>query len=134
MGMAKMTAAEALSAQLASIPKYLRPKDEAAYRLMCETAAALEPDGGGHAAGLVATIYQMSGVAGGYGDAHPPRSVKFPADHHLHLDCGNEWYWISANLDAEGPQGPVRIGLLIDMLRIRVVSKAVQAEAGWSDA
>ncbi len=56
------------------------------------------------------------------------------ADHRLHLDCGNEWYWISANLEAEGPHGTVKIGLLIDMLRIRVVSKAVQADAGWSDA
>lgn len=132
--MTKMTAAQALTAQLQSIPTYLQPKDPAVFQLMCETAAGLSPTGGSAAAGLAATIYQMSGAAGGYGDAHPPTSVSFPADHRLHLDCGNEWYWISCNLEAEGPNGPVRIGLLIDMLRIRVVSKAVQAQAEWSDA
>jgi len=131
--MAKMTAAQALSAQLASIPAYLQPRDQAAFKLLRGTAARISPTGGSYAAGVAATIYQMSGAAGGYGDLHPPTAVNFPADHHLHLDCGNEWYWISCNLEAQGPDGPVKIALLIDMLRIRVVSKAVQAEAKWSD-
>jgi predicted secreted hydrolase len=131
--MAKMTAAQALTAQLASLPTGLRPAADV-YALMLETAAKLTPSSGLLGAQQAATIYQMLGPAAGYGDLTPPTSVHFPADHRLHLDCGNEWYWLSANLDAEGPQGPVRIGLLIDMLRIRVVSKAVQAQAGWSDA
>ena len=122
--MAKMTAAQALSAQLASIPAYLQPRDQAAFKLLRGTAARISPTGGSYAAGVAATIYQMSGAAGGYGDLHPPTAVNFPADHHLHLDCGNEWYWISCNLEAQGPDGPVKIALLIDMLRIRVVSKA----------
>jgi predicted secreted hydrolase len=131
--MAKMSAAEALLAQLDSIPDYLRPKEPGVFKLMRDTAAKISPTGGSHAAGLAATIYQMSGIASGYGDVHPPTSISFPADHHLHLDCGNEWYWISCNLTAQGPDGPVKIGLLIDMLRIRVVSKAVQKQAEWSD-
>jgi hypothetical protein len=70
---AKMTAAEALSAQLASIPKCLRPKDEAAYKLMCETAAGPKPDGGRLRGGAGCDDLPDVRVAGGYGDAHPPR-------------------------------------------------------------
>jgi predicted secreted hydrolase len=129
----KMTAGEALLAQLMSVPEYLRPKDQKVFALMCETAGGLG-QGGANDAGLAATIYQMLGGAGGYGDDHPPASVVFPIDHRLHLDCGNEWYWISANLMGGSDGASKKISLLIDMLRIRVISKAVQEQAGWTDA
>ena len=79
-------------------------------------------------------IYKLSEWGAGYGDDAPPTSVSFPADHRLHLNCGNEWYWVACHLEAEGPEGPVRIAVLLDMLRFRLISTALQKESAGATA
>jgi predicted secreted hydrolase len=128
----KMSPADALSAQLQSIPAYLRPSADI-FDLINKAAGKISPTGGMAAAQQAAVIYKLSGEGAGYGDTPPPTSVHFPADHLMHLNCGNEWYWLSCHLDADGPNGPTRIAVLLDMLRYRLVSPDIQKKAGWSD-
>ena len=128
-----MTPAQAMTAQLNSLPEGLRPPPDVFAQLL-EAAGKLRADGGSADAQRAAVIYKLMGRGSGYGDDPPPTSVSFPRDHRLHLKSGNEWYWISAFLDAEGPDGPVRIAVLFDMLRFRLISTRLQAEIGWSDA
>jgi hypothetical protein len=128
-----MTPAQAMTAQLNALPEGLRPPPDVFAQLLT-AAGKLSPTGGSADAQRAAVIYKLMGRGSGYGDDPPPTSVSFPRDHRLHLDCGNEWYWISACLDAEGPEGPVRIAVLVDTLRFRLISTKLQAEIGWSDA
>jgi len=121
-----MTPAQALSAQLAAIPSYLRPNDEA-WMTMLEAAGDIS------SAAQAAVIYQMEGLAADWGVDAPPTSLRFPQDHRLHLGSGDEWYWLSCHLRATGPGGPARIAVLLSMERVRVLANAVQKEAGWSD-
>src|SRR6185437_1998390 len=122
--MATMNAAEALTAQLNSLPDYLRP-EPAVFDQLLASAAKLRADGGIPAAQRAAVIYKLQDAAAGYGDEPPPTSVRFPADHRMHLKCGNEWYWVACHFDATGPDGlPVRIAVLLDMLRFRLISTA----------
>ena len=131
--MVTMNAAEAMTAQLNSLPEYLRP-DKPIFDLLLASAARLRPDGGMADAQCAAVIYKLQGAGAGFGDDPPPTKVSFPADHRMHLKCGNEWYWLACHFDAEGPEGPVRIAVLLDMLRFRLISTKLQAEIGWSDA
>jgi hypothetical protein len=131
--MVTMNAAEAMTAQLKLLPDYLRP-DKPVFDLLLATAARLRPDGGMADAQRAAVIYKLMGAGAGFGDEPPPAKVSFPADHRMHLRCGNEWYWLACHFDAEGPEGPVRIAVLLDMLRFRLISTKLQAQIGWSDA
>jgi predicted secreted hydrolase len=132
--MATMNAAEALTAQLNALPDYLRP-EQAVFDQLLASAGKLRPDGGSPDAQRAAVIYKLQGAAAGYGDDATPTKVRFPADHRMHLKCGNEWYWVAAHFDATGPDGlPVRIAVLLDMLRFRLISTALQEQIGWSDA
>jgi predicted secreted hydrolase len=132
--MATMNAAQALTAQLTSLPEYLRP-EKAVFDQLLVSAGKLRPDGGSPDAHRAAVIYKLQGAAAGYGDDPTPAKVNFPADHRMHLKCGNEWYWVAAHFEATGPDGlPVRIAVLLDMLRFRLISTALQAEIGWTDA
>jgi hypothetical protein len=132
--MVTMNAGEALVAQLNSLPDYLRP-DQPVFDQLLAAAGKLRPDGGKADAQAAAVIYKLQGSGAGYGDDPPPSKVSFPADHRMHLRCGNEWYWLACHFDAEGPDGtPVRIAVLLDMLRFRLISNRLQAEIGWSDA
>ena len=128
-----MSVAEAMTAQLNSLPEGLRPPPDVFAELLV-AAGKLRPDGGSADARRAAVIYKLMGRGAGYGDDPPPTSVSFPRDHRLHLKSGNEWYWVACHLEAEGPEGPVRIAVLLDMLRFRLISTRLQAEIGWSDA
>ncbi len=128
-----MNTAEAMTAQLSSLPDYLRPEPEV-FAALLAAAGKLKPNGGMADAQRAAVIYKLLGPAAGYGDEPPPAKVSFPADHRMHLRCGNEWYWVACHFDADGPEGPVRIAVLLDMLRFRLISTKLQAEIGWSDA
>jgi predicted secreted hydrolase len=127
-----MTVAQAMTAQLNSLPAGLRPPPEVFAQLLT-AAGKLRAEGGSDDAQRAAVIYKLSRWGAGYGDDAPPTAVSFPADHRLHLNCGNEWYWVACHLEAEGPEGPVRIAVLLDMLRFRLISTALQKEIGWSD-
>jgi len=131
--MVTMNAAEALTAQLNSLPSYLRP-EKAVFDQLLASAGKLRPDGGMADAQAAAVIYKLQGAGAGFGDEPPPTKVSFPADHRMHLRCGNEWYWLACHFDAEGPLGAVRIAVLIDMLRFRLISTQLQNEIGWTDA
>jgi predicted secreted hydrolase len=131
--MVTMSAAEALTAQLNSLPAHLRP-DPAVFDQLLASAGKLRPDGGMADAQRAAVIYKLQASGAGHGDDPPPARLSFPADHRMHLKSGNEWYWLACHLDAEGPQGPVRIAVLLDMLRCRLISTKLQAEIGWRDA
>ena len=72
----KMSPAAALSAQLQSIPAYLRPAPDI-FELICKAAAKISPTGGTAAAQRAAVIYKLSGEGAGYGDKAPPTSVHF---------------------------------------------------------
>ena len=124
--------AEAITAQLNALPEGLRPPPDV-FKTLLTAAGKLRADGGAADAQRAAVIYKLMERGAGYGDDSPPASVSFPRDHRLHLKCGNEWYWVSCQLDAEGPDGPVRIAVLLDMLRFRLISTKLQAEVGWSD-
>ena len=128
-----MAPGEAMTAQLNSLPEALRPPPDVFAQLLT-AAGKLRAEGGSDDAQRAAVIYKLSEWGAGYGDDPPPTSVNFPADHRMHLNCGNEWYWVACHLDAEGPEGPVRIAVLLDMLRFRLISTALQKEIGWSDA
>ncbi|HEY1753241.1 MAG TPA: lipocalin-like domain-containing protein, partial [Caulobacteraceae bacterium] len=129
-----MTAAEAMTAQLKSLPPYLRPKEPGLFELLLKSAGRLRPDGGLHDARMAAVIYKLQEFGAGYGDTPPPTAINLPADHAMHLDCSNEWYWLSCHLEAVGPNGPTRIAVLLDMLRFRLISKELQKGIGWTDA
>jgi predicted secreted hydrolase len=123
----KMTPSQALSAQLEAIPAYLRPPADT-YALMTAVAGKVTT------AREATVIHQMLGVAGGYDQGPPPKvPLQFPKDHLMHLDAGAEWYWFSCHLDAQGPNGPVQIGILMSMERVRMLSLGVQQAAGFSD-
>lgn len=128
-----MSVAEAMKAQLNAVPEALRPPP-AVFAQLLAAAGKLRAEGGADDAQRAAVIYKLTGWGAGYGDDPPPTSVSFPADHRMHLKSGNEWYWVAAHLDAEGPNGPARIAVLIDILRFRLISTKLQAEIGWSDA
>jgi len=63
-----------------------------------------------------------------------PTSINLPADHHMHPDCGVEWYWIACHLQVQDSAGNTgRISALIDMTRNRCVGLQAQAAAKWTD-
>ena len=123
----KMTPSEGLVKFLNEIPDndYLRPR--AIYPQLLEAAAKVKT--GGEAAVITALL----GPGNSYGIDVPIKPLKFPEDHKLHLNMGTEWYWLICNLEVEGSGGLDKIGVLLDMTRMRAVSLKVQEEAGWSD-
>jgi predicted secreted hydrolase len=123
----KMTPSQALSAELEAIPAYLRPPADT-FALMTKVAGKVST------AREATVIYQMLGAAAGYGQGPAPKPpLHFPQDHLMHLGAGAEWYWFSFHLDAQGPNGPVQIAIVMSMERVRLLSLAVQQAAGFSD-
>lgn len=61
--------------------------------------------------------------------------LRFPHDHHLHPDMGDEWYWIGCNMKVTDQKGKNhgRISMLLSMQKIRSVGLAAQKSAGWTD-
>lgn len=122
---AKMTASAAMTARLDALPAYVRNELSVLPDLL-NAAADLS------SAEAAATILGLLGDAQFYGLPAPPAGQpQFPQSHLMHLDLSNEWYWLSANLTAS--DGVTRIGVLVDMHSWRMLSQAVQAQAGWTD-
>lgn len=60
--------------------------------------------------------------------------VKFPDDHHLHLNMGAEWYWTAFHADVIDENGNTgRLSALVVMEKNRCVGIDSQREAGWTD-
>jgi predicted secreted hydrolase len=67
-------------------------------------------------------------------DAPVDYKLNFPRDHHLHPKMGGEWYYLSGNLKARGPDGEaLRIGVMVWIQKNRMVGNTAQADAGWTD-
>ena len=97
-------------------------------------AAAARLDTAQDAASNALMIHALLGRASSAGCAVPGDSLSFPADHHLHMSMGAEWYWVGCHLTVEDTAGNVgRIAFLTSMQKTRIVSPAVQQQAGWSD-
>ncbi|MFA6117253.1 MAG: lipocalin-like domain-containing protein [Sphingomonas sp.] len=119
-----MTPGEAMGLSIGSIPQDWRP---AVYDWLIEPAVNVS------GATQAAVITALLGNGASYGANPPPTSMSFPADHALHLDMGDEWYWLSANLTVDGSDGQDQIAVLVVIARNRTVTNAVQAQAGWTD-
>ena len=77
-----MTPAQAMTAQLNSLPERLRPPADVFAQLLT-AAGKLRAEGGADDAQRAAVIYKLSQWGAGYGDDAPPTSVSFSADHRL---------------------------------------------------
>lgn len=85
---------------------------------------------------FISIILTLLGRAKSVGFDSPDTSYKvsFPNDHHLHLNMGDEWYWIACHANATDQNGDkCRLSSMIVMEKMRCVSKDFQNEAGWSD-
>lgn len=124
--MKKWTPSRAMTAALQSLPEGMVGSN--IYEPLLKAAGQLS------SAAEAITILGVLGDRQFYGLPAPPvvgPPPEFPPDHLYHLDLGNEWYWLSANLLAA--DGKTQIGLLIDVHRWRLLSQDIQAQAGWSD-
>ncbi|MTI87512.1 MAG: hypothetical protein FH748_06040 [Balneolaceae bacterium] len=87
-------------------------------------------------------IHSLLGRAGNVGsdtitfnkDKKPEYSLTFPADHHMHGDMGNEWYWIGCHLDVTDENGNAgKLSILDTMQKIRSMGKSTQTKNNWTD-
>ncbi|MCE2820369.1 MAG: hypothetical protein LW695_09200 [Phenylobacterium sp.] len=126
--MTKMTPAEAMTAMLEALAPSQRPFG---YGQLLEAAQALTSSSATQAALILGVLgtSQFARIA-----TPPPVGVplSFPADHRVHLENSEEWYWISANLTAS--DGVTKLGVLTTTQSTRLVPQDIQASAGWSDA
>jgi hypothetical protein len=123
-----MSAGEAMRLSLESIPEnrrvpYFDKLLDPAGRVSDATQAS-----------VICALLGDQGASYGANPPPPPGGLKFPDDHKLHLDMGDEWYWLSANLTVDGTDGRDQLAVLVVIARNRTVTNAVQAQAGWSDA
>ena len=125
----KMTPAQAMTASLQALAENQRPLG--GYPQLLEAAQALTATSAAQAVTILGVLgtsqYARMPVP-------PPPGLppSFPADHLMHLEYSNEWYWVSANLVAS--DGVTQIGVLSTIHRSRLFAQDIQAEAGWSDA
>ena len=126
--MTKMTPAEAMTAMLEALAPSQRPFG---YGQLLEAAQGLTSGSATQAALILGVLgtSQFARIA-----TPPPVGVplSFPADHRVHLENSEEWYWISANLTAS--DGVTKLGVLTTTQNNRLVPQDIQALAGWSDA
>lgn len=98
--------------------------------------AAVQLDCRPHAADIALVIQRTLGRAQSIdmeapGPGYP---LRFPEDHHLHPAMGAEWYYLACNLQTKSPTGESRrFGVLFWMQKNRMVGRAAQQEAGWTD-
>src|SRR4051794_39394273 len=95
------TPAEAMTAVLQALPEGLRGGEDVFPKLMAAAKNLQTPE-------EVLVVLQLLGDSQYYGMAFPPDpapptapievGLSFPADHLMHLQYSNEWYWLSANL------------------------------------
>ncbi len=85
-----ITPGEAMSLSLASIPADWQPP---VYEWLLGPAANVS------SATQASVIVALLGNGASYGANPPPTSLSFPADHALHLDMGDEWYWLQRQPD-----------------------------------
>ncbi len=119
----KMSAPEALQAQLRSVPASVAPGGGLMPLLLRAAQDVGTPQRASVILGLLDQA-MFSGVAA------PPQSVTFPADHLFHLANSDEWYWLSANLVDEDNN---QFAFVISFEALRTVGQDVQAQAGWTD-
>jgi CrtC N-terminal lipocalin domain len=128
------TPVEAMTAVLQALPQGLRGGADVFPKLMTAAQTLQSPE-------EALVIQQLLGDSQYYGMALPPdppprtapieAGLSFPADHLMHLQYSNEWYWLSANLTSS--DGQTRLGVLFTIHRSRLCSAAIQAQAGWTD-
>lgn len=96
--------------------------------------AGASPDTSAYAASVIMALLGRAQSVDS--ETPPPTSPVFPADHHMHLSMGAEWYWIGAHLQVTDDRNPAetgRIAVLYSIQRQRAVGLTVQSLAGWSD-
>jgi len=60
--------------------------------------------------------------------------LKFPDDHRMHGNMGNEWYWIGCHLDVTDEKGNKgKLSIMDTMQKIRSMDIKTQAKYSWSD-
>ncbi|MEA2998687.1 MAG: hypothetical protein QOK17_520 [Sphingomonadales bacterium] len=123
-----MNAGEAMRLSLESIPEDRRVP---CFDKLLDPAANVS---NATQAALICALLGDQGASYGANPPPPLGGLKFPDDHKLHLDMGDEWYWLSANLTVDGTEGRDQLAVLVVIARNRTVTNAVQAQAGWSDA
>jgi predicted secreted hydrolase len=109
-----------------------RPGDLWGPASVRQTLASVAPNLTDADAAAAATILALLGPAVDHGvDPYPTgQPLQFPADHLLHLQYGNEWYWFSANLTSDNG---ISVNIIIMFFRDRLVGQAIQGNAGWTD-
>jgi hypothetical protein len=98
-------------------------------------AAAAAIDTAQYPAVCMTMINNMLRRASNFDFAVPGSAVSFPADHHMHLTMGPEWYWFGCHLQVidQSTGKPGRLSVFADMQRTRCVGFAEQRKAGWTD-
>ena len=98
-------------------------------------AAAAAIDTAQYPAVCMTMINNMLRRASNFDFAVPGSAVSFPADHHMHLTMGPEWYWFGCHLQVidQSTGKPGRLSVFADMQRTRCVGLAEQRKAGWTD-
>ena len=116
---------------LNSIPNDFRPARH--YPDLLAAAARLDSVSPNRAAQDAAVILQLLGTAAFYGVEAPKAKPQFPDDHAMHLWSGTEWYYLACNLTVQGAADAGRIGVFVNFVRNRAVSRKVQMKCRWSD-
>ncbi|MCP3943505.1 MAG: hypothetical protein GY710_18775 [Desulfobacteraceae bacterium] len=86
-------------------------------------------------------IHSLLGRAGNIGSKTisfdgkvPEYYLKFPEDHRMHGNMGNEWYWIGCHLDVtDENNNKGKLSILDTMQKIRSVGTDTQVKYNWTE-
>jgi predicted secreted hydrolase len=112
---------------LDSIPPDFR--DPATFQTLREAADL--PDFAPQHVAIIDTCLRDS-LASGSQVIEGPRPFLWPADHGMHADVANEWYFLVSNLTIDGPQ-PGRIAIVTVPMRYSAAPPTLRAALGWTD-